>query len=276
MPCRNAATTLDVQLASLAAQDCSVRWEVVLVDNGSTDATRAVADAYRTRVPLLSVVDSSPRGRGAACNSGVAAAVGRWIVFLDADDEVEPGYLDAMASALDDWPFVAARLDCRTLNADWVQASRSPAQTTGLGDGLFPYGYGASLAIDRRLFTDLGGFDTTLPAGEDVDLCYRAALAGNPVRFVPGAVLRYRYRDTMRGIWEQAFRYGWSGPLLYRKYRANGDSRPSFRTAARSWAGALRQLARARSRADLGRACYLVAHRIGRVRGAIAARVVYW
>ena len=94
IPCRNSADVLAEQLEALAAQQFAGRWEVVVADNGSTDATRAVAAAFAERLPGLRVVDASaargppPRVQRRRPRASTAAA----IVFVDADDVVGPGY----------------------------------------------------------------------------------------------------------------------------------------------------------------------------------------
>lgn len=260
----------------MCAQECSTPWEVIVVDNGSVDRSRELVLSFKDRLPALRIVDSQVIGRGAACNAGVEAAAGRWLLFADVDDELGPGYLDSMSDALADRRFVASRLDCDTLNASWVRASRSPAQIHGLGEGLFAYGYGATLGFHRDLFGAVGGFDESLPAGEDIDFCYRAGLAGEELAFVPDAILRYRYRDSLSGIARQAYRYGRSGAILYRRYRSLGDVRQPFWSMLRSWLGIARLGVGVRDKAGLARLCFLGANRLGRLRGALDSRVVYW
>ena len=92
IPARNAARTLDAQLQALAAQRFPAEWEVLVSDNGSTDATRAVAVEWAGRIPLLRVIDASARpGASAARNLGAAAAHGELLLFCDADDVVADG-----------------------------------------------------------------------------------------------------------------------------------------------------------------------------------------
>ena len=87
-------------------------WEVVLADNGSTDASVAVAESFRDRLPSLVVVDASgKRGRSYARNEGAKAARGANLTFIDADDVVAPGWLAALGAALETYAFVAARHD---------------------------------------------------------------------------------------------------------------------------------------------------------------------
>ena len=238
----------------------------------------AQVQGFADRLPGLRVVDASARrGQAYALNEGARAARGRSILLVDADDLVTPGYLAAMAAALEQNVFVAARLDCQSLNPPWLWSSRPPTQVDGIGApfAFLPSAAGCSLGIRRAVFEDVGGFDDTIMLGTDVDLCWRVQLADHPLQFVPDAVVGYRYRDTLRGIFAQARTYGTAGPALYRRYRAQGMPRRSWRTAARFHAAALARLARARSRSDLAGCAFLFGFRFGLVMGCLENRVRY-
>jgi glycosyltransferase involved in cell wall biosynthesis len=101
IPCFNAASTLGTQLEALARQRYNQDWEVIIADNGSTDGSLAVAESYKSRLPGLRVVDSSDRrGAAHARNIGALNSTGDHLLYCDADDEVAPGWMAAMAEAL--------------------------------------------------------------------------------------------------------------------------------------------------------------------------------
>ena len=92
--CFNEEATLAEQFEGLAIQEWSRPCEIVFVDNGSTDDSRAIAEHYQTRLGNLRIVDASAkRGKSFALNQGVEAALGESIAFADADDQVAPGGL---------------------------------------------------------------------------------------------------------------------------------------------------------------------------------------
>jgi len=210
-----------------------------------------------------------------ARNLGAHEARGQDLIFLDHDDVVTPGYLAAMGAALADSEVAAARLDLDALNPGWVASSRPPVQQVGLSDGLFPFGAGASLGAQRRAFEALGGFATTVGSAEDRDLCFRAALAGMKVTFVPEAVLRYRYRASPSAIFRQARRGGRSSAFLYAAYGKHG-MRP--RLVRNEIAKAIRALAGLVRTRDIGTRAHH-AHRLGAVvgyvEGSVRRRVAY-
>ena len=275
---RDGADVIAPQLEALASQEFAGNWEVIVADNGSQDGTVALVEGFADRLPGLKVLDASARpGQAYAINEGARAARGRSILLVDADDLVSPGYLASMAAALEEGNFVAARLDCESLNSPWLWSSRPPTQVDGVGApfAFLPSAAGCSLGIRRAVFEEVGGFDDTIMLGTDVDLCWRVQLAGFPLQFVPDAVVGYRYRDTLRGIFAQARTYGTAGPALYRRYRSRGMPRRPWRTAVRFHAAALVRLARARSRSDLAACAFLFGFRLGLVKGSIENRVLY-
>jgi GT2 family glycosyltransferase len=278
IPVRNGAADLAAQLESLVQQEFHGTWEVLVADNGSTDDIAGVTQAFVGRIPGLRTVDASSKsGQAFALNAGAAEASGASLIFLDADDLVTPGYLTAMAAALTANPFVAARLDCETLNASWLVRSRPPTQTDGIGApfGFLPSAAGCSIGVWKSVFESVGGFDPSIILGNDVDFCWRIQQRSHHLVFVPDAVVQYRYRDRMGSIFRQARSYGTAGPVLYRRYRSLGMPRRSWRTAVRFHAAAIARLVRIRSKADAASVVFLLGFRVGILEGCIRSRVLY-
>jgi GT2 family glycosyltransferase len=276
IPCLNAADVLPGQLEALRAQEWRGRWDVVIADNGSSDETRAVAERHRADLDLR-VVDASDRaGRQHACNVG-ARAGGRAAVFVDADDEVAPGYVAAMGDALEQHAIVAARIDDVTLNAGWILDGRSGAQTNGLQNhlGFLPFGSGGTLGVRREVFETVGGFADDMHYAEDIDFCWRAQLAGCAIEFVPDAVLRYRYRTHLRSMFAQHRNFGRASALLYRTYRDRGMPGPEPKKVLREWRQLASGLLLVRDRADAARWARRAGRNVGRLQGCAHYRVWY-
>ena len=269
--CRNAAEHLPRLLGALAEERVDGGFEVIVVDNGSTDGTRAVAEAHATGLPALRVVDASAlAGQWYATNVGVAAAYGDAIVFLDSDDQFAPGYLGKMVEGLRDSELVGPSVDTDRLNPGWITESRQVPLVNGLIDiyGFLPYIN--SVGIRAESFNALGGY-ANVPLAQDVDLCWRAQLKGMRLRAVPGAVLYYRYRDTLRGIYRQAAGYGTAEALLYRRFRRHGMPR----AALAQWRGLFYLVRRARGRGDWAYVLFVLGVHVGRIKGSIRHRVIY-
>jgi len=278
MPCRNEAGRIARQLTALAEQTTTSAWEVVLVDNGSTDATREVARSFSDRLPRLRIVDASDRaGRHHACNAGVAHAHGSSILFVDADDVVAPGYLEAMAAALRGHAVVAARLEHSELDEPWMDGVGSAIQTHGLqeGFGFLPYGAGCSLGIRREAFDAIGGFHEDATYCEDVDLSWRAQLSGYHIEFVPDAVVHYQSRPTLSAMYRQHRNYAAAQAYLYRSYRAAGMPGRPLRAAGAEWWAVVRAVPVLRSRDQVARWTRRAGRCVGRLRGSLRYRVWY-
>lgn len=277
IPCLNAADVLPRQLEALTAQEWKGTWDVIVADNGSTDETCAIARSYERRLPSLRVVDASDqRGRQHACNIGARVA-GRAIVFIDADDEIAPGYVAAVGDALAEHPIVAARIDDATLNNGWILEGRSGAQSRDLqyGLGFLPFGSGGTLGVQSPVFAELGGFAANMDYAEDVDFCWRAQLAGVPIHFVSEAVVRYRYRPSLRSMYRQHRNFGCASVLLYRTYRSRGMPGRETRAGLHEWWGLSKGFLVIRSRADAARWSRRLGRSVGRLRGSFRYRVWY-
>jgi glycosyltransferase involved in cell wall biosynthesis len=228
LPCFNGAATLRLQLDALAAQEWSESWEVLVVNNGSTDESVAIAESYRDRLPQLRIIEAyhppAPRlGVANSYNIGIAAAQGEAVVFCEADDEVAPGWLAAMGNALAEHDMVAGRLEYRKLNPDWLWVAREDyQQVSGLVETsnppYFPYASGCNLGMRRSLYDKVGPLDISVPCCYDTDYCWKAQTAGFKLQFVPDAVVHYRLRDTLRGLYRQGRNWGEDTPKLYRRY----------------------------------------------------------
>ena len=273
VPVRNAAPWLATQLQALGDQQVPGRFEVVVVDNGSTDGSEAEGRAWAERHPSGRWMEASTvTGPGAARNAGVAAARGDLVAFCDADDVVRPGWLAACAVALDTDDVVAGVFDFWSLNGHRPSALR-PAATGQLG--FLPAGLGANLAVRRQPFEAVGGFAEDLMIGEDIDLCWRLQLAGYRFAVAPDAVVSKRDHPGFARSFRHGTAYGLSAPSLYRRHRDDG-ARPDVRGAARSWAWlAVHAPALAVHAADRDQWAHAAGMRLGRIRGSVRERVVF-
>ena len=279
IPARNAEATLAQQLAALADQSYEGRWEVVVADNGSSDRTREVAHAWAHRLPCLRVVDASARVGGAhARNVGVAAAGGDFVAFCDADDEIAPGWLTALAAAAPEADMLGGPLDESTLN----MPSHRPRGETGHADGLpvrlgfLPIAPSSNCGIWRDVLEAVGGWNERYRRCVDVELSWRVQLASYRLRYVPDAIERYRLPRSGPAIVRQSFGWGRAETQLYRDFRCHGLVRSRGREALRDWKGLARRLPRV-LRSPEGRAPWLrlAGHRAGHLWGSIVNRVLF-
>jgi GT2 family glycosyltransferase len=275
----NGAETLTEQLDALACQESQHAFEIIVADNGSTDATLSIVTDYASRVAQVRVVDASDgRGVSHARNVGAASASGRYLLFCDQDDVVAPGWLEAMAAALEHHRFVAARLDHRHLNPDWtIRFYGEPQRDELPGTAFFrPYAWGCSIGVEQELHRAVGGFDETFhEGGEDNDYCWRIQDLGVPLQLAPDAVVYYRHRQRLTEIFRQSRGYGRESAGLLKRYRRLGMRGPSQRAALVAWAMLLPRLPRAlRSRERRAGWVSALGWRIGRLQGSLRWRVL--
>lgn len=280
IPVRNEAHYLPSQLEALASQTYRGRWEVVIADNGSTDGSAAVAKRCADRLPALRVVDASRRrGINHARNVGSAAARGDLILFCDADDVASPQWLEAMAEAARHADIVGGLTDGDTLNNPVSVAWRFsyPKDDLPRSLGFLRYAGGGNLAIRAEVLRDLGGWNEDYAGGcDEVELCWRAQLAGYRMGFAPRAVMHCRYRSGLREFARQMYGYGFGETKLYRDFRDRGLRRPSIRRRLRQWRWLLTHAPDLfRSVESRGIWIRWAAYWFGRLRGSIHHRVIF-
>ena len=158
-------------------------FEVVVVDDGSTDGSAAIAESY-DGVRCIRQENSGP---AAARNAGVDVSQGEFIAFVDSDDVVLPHKLSAQVGYLLDHPEIAATLG----RQEWMTPPPNavPDLVWGDLDGITPI----SVVIRRAALVEVGCFDPALRGPEDVDLLVRLREGGYRFLVIPDVVMRRRY-----------------------------------------------------------------------------------
>ena len=220
IPAYNAAAHLPAALAALRAQTWPAdRLEVLVVDDGSTDDTAAVARAGGARL-----VPAAHAGPAAARNRGAAAATGAYLLFTDADCVPEPGWVAAMCAPFADPAVVGVKGAYRTaqrgllprfVQVEFVDRYRRQARYAQI-DLVDSY----AAAFRRAAFLAAGGYDTRFPAAnnEDVELSYRLAEAGARLVFAPEARVAHTHPAALGRYLRVKVGRGYWRALVYRMY----------------------------------------------------------
>lgn len=249
VPAYNACSTILPQLEALRRQDFSGPYEVILVDNGSTDGTTAVAEQFGADWPELRIIGAHARkGPSYARNAGALAARHKILLFCDADDIVEPGWAHALTTSAQAHGVAAGRLHMfrETFDGDREDLGDVPSRQSWGASTLSWPGTG-NLGIRRDLLFDLGGFDERLRAGEDIDLGMRLGQRGYAAAECDAWILNRR-RSTPADDRAQQFLYAKWNIVLQRRYAADfaeaGGAPESFASSLRALLGHVRRIRR--------------------------------
>jgi glycosyltransferase involved in cell wall biosynthesis len=200
IPTFNHARFVGAAIDSALAQTVSA-FEIIVVDDGSTDETPAVLARYAARVRVLR---QENRGLSAARNAGLAAAHGKFVSFLDADDIMAPTKLAAQLEVLErshaiGWTYCDVLMETVVTGATARASERFGYASRALDGWLFPeliHGnfIPAIAPLVRRTALEVaGGFDERLTALEDWDMWLRLSLIAE-ARYTPAVLVTYRIR----------------------------------------------------------------------------------
>jgi glycosyltransferase involved in cell wall biosynthesis len=217
--CYNGARTLKACLDSLLKLNYP-DYEVILVDDGSTDATPQIAKLYNN----ILYFRQQNLGLSAARNTGIAMANGEIIAFTDADCRADEDWLYYLAVDFlrnefvgiggpnflppEDSPVAAA-----------VMASPGGPSHVMLTDKIAEHIPGCNMAFYKWVLNEIGGFDPIFrTAGDDVDVCWRIQEKGYKIGFSPSAFVWHYRRSSVRDYLKQQYGYGEAEALLMRKH----------------------------------------------------------
>lgn len=253
----------------------NVEWEVIVVDNNSTDNTPDLVASYIDKAGYpLRLVTERRKGRSAGINAGIHASSGRYLAFTDDDILVTPDWVQCIVDYLDQHPEAGCvggmvklfntadapiTINTSTVLAVIDHASFTPHNTPILG---------CNTAIRRSLLNSIGLFDlelgvgTPTRSGEDVDLVYRVLKSGLEVHYVPAIVVFHNHgRRTPDQIRHVRRGYGYGLGAFYAKYFAASDRqvmRWAYWDARRTiMKNIARALVSAKSRAELMQIYYV-------------------
>jgi glycosyltransferase involved in cell wall biosynthesis len=195
VPAYNAGRFLRAAIDSALAQDYRPI-ETIVVDDGSTDDTAAVAKSYGSRIVF---VQQPNRGTSAARNRGVALATGEIYAFLDADDMCHPNKIALQVEALARDPSLdivfTQMQNFRDPSAAGYEAGRDAAPLAPV-PGVLP----GPMALRRASFDRVGSFDESSAFAEFAEWLLRSRDRGLRERVLPQVLLRRRIHDANKGV----------------------------------------------------------------------------
>ncbi|MFZ6664537.1 glycosyltransferase family 2 protein [Peijinzhouia sedimentorum] len=203
IPCYNQGHFLTECVESVLSQDFN-DWEMLIVNDGSTDDTLKLALDFASKDKRINVIDKENGGLSSARNAGIQQAKGTWLLFLDADDYLLPTYFQCLSNEFEAHSaetliqYGYQYVEEESKKVIYSKNLNSPQEP--LIPGIFKGNIGPchSLVISTELVGKIGDFDESLKSAEDWDFWIRAAKAGAEVKQIEHVFVAYRYsKDSM-------------------------------------------------------------------------------
>jgi len=204
-------------LESNSPRDDASHYEVIVVDDGSSDATRELAEARGARV-----IAQPNRGAGAARNLGAQRARGDIVLFCDADSVPDAHWLAAMATPFADPNVAGASGEKKTRQTNpWarlVQAEYDYKYDRIAAHRQIDFVDSSTAAYRRDLFLANGGFDSTLLEAEDTELSFRLAERGYKMVLVRDAIVWHTHPESVVEYLRRKYRYAIWRAVVYARF----------------------------------------------------------
>ncbi len=224
IPAYNAERTLNQCLKSVTAAAPSEK-EIILIDDASTDRTREIASSY----PIKLLCHNKNMGQAAAKNLGLSQASGEIIAFIDSDCVVNPNYFVLLLSVLETAKNVAGvggilypadnNLVSQSFNIRFFGCSPLTEAENREIDSVS----GAACMYQKSVLLKVGGFDTNLGGGEDLDLNIRIRKNGYKLFLVPSAKAWHMHPAKIKPLIKKWFNYGKLLVFVSMKNRSNKE-----------------------------------------------------
>jgi len=236
----NGAGRLAKCLQSLVEIDYP-KFEVLVIDDGSSDETLRVAEEFASKHECLGAVGQEHAGLSVARNYGAELAHGEILAFIDDDAWAHPDWLRFLALRyLDPAGYVAVGgpnifPPSSTREESCISLAPGRPSHVMLDDSRAEHIPGVNLSVRSEALKAIGGFDPRFTsAGDDVDFCWRLMDEGWEIGFSPGAVVWHAPRRTLEAYLKQQRGYGRAEALLAQKHRPRFEGMLGIR-----WAGAI-------------------------------------
>jgi GT2 family glycosyltransferase len=195
-------------------------YEIIVVNDGSTNPVTEIASRYP-----VNLIEQENRGLSVARNTGLHAAIGDIVAYIDDDAYPDPHWLTYLVRAMLNkenavgagGPNLAVPEDGET--AECIAHAPGGPTHVLLQDTVAEHIPGCNMAFFRKHLLAIGGFDSQFRiAGDDVDICWRLQNAGGILAFAPAAQVWHHRRCSVKAFWKQQVNYGKAEADLERKW----------------------------------------------------------
>ena len=226
IPVYNRPNEIDELLESLTKQDFSTDFEVLIIEDGSTQKSESSVEKYKDQLNLKYFFKENS-GAGASRNFGMQQALGNYFIILDSDVIVPNQYLSEVKKALETnftdafgGPDAAHKSFTPLQKA--INYSMTSVLTTGgirgkkQAVGKFqPRSF--NLGLSQKAFSETNGF-SKMKNGEDIDLTFRLWKSGFETQLIEKAFVYHKRRSTIKQFFKQTFGFGTARPKLNKMY----------------------------------------------------------
>lgn len=226
VPVYNRPKEIDELLESLTNQDFIENFEVLIIEDGSTDKSENIVERYKSQLDLKYYFKENT-GAGASRNFGMQQATGNYFIILDSDVIVPKQYLLEVSKALkENFTDAFGGPDAAHKNFTSLQKAINYSMTAVLTTGgirgkkkavgkFQPRSF--NLGLSQKAFIKTAGF-AELKVGEDIDLTFRLWKNGFETQLIENAFVYHKRRSTIKQFFKQTFAFGTARPQLNKRY----------------------------------------------------------
>lgn len=210
VPAYNEEKSIKCCLDALSMQKTSERYEIIIVDNNSTDKTKEIVSNYKSKIALR-LVSEKKKGAGPARAKGFGLAKGNIFLSTDADTIVPPDWVQTFVRELKESDAIAVTGPCKIEDCSWIKNTIfNFCQPLAMRIYRAFFGHywlsGFNYGIRKEVYLCVGGIDVNVNMLDDIELSFRVSKIGK-IRFVPKCPVKTSGRRFKKGLFEGLMPY---------------------------------------------------------------------